>query len=250
MSQAPSNTCAGATLLTVNGPCGTGTITDGTIDPPATASCGTVKKEGWFRFVAANTTATVTCISGNRQLLVQVFSGACGSLTEIGCANVNTTNGPQTEFVNLVGLTIGFTYYIRVANEGNQNMNLTSCCVTGPPPAPVNDDPCGAVVLNVNTGSCSYQSADLESSATLTAGIPAPGCGSLGPDIWFKAVVPASGRIIIDLAPSGGPTDMCMAWYTGTNCSNITTLVECDDDDSHQRKRLGLVGQAHQTINR
>jgi hypothetical protein len=130
-SQAPAAACAGATTLTVDGACGTGSITDATVADAPAPSCGTATRDGWFKFVATTVNATVTTITTNRQLLVQVFSGACGGLTEIGCANANTTAGAQTEVVSLSGLSIGTTYYIRVVCETNNNMNLTSCCVTG-----------------------------------------------------------------------------------------------------------------------
>jgi len=102
------------------------------------------------------------------------------------------------------------------------------------PPPPVSDDPCGATVLAVNSGSCSYQTGNLITTTTASAGIPAPGCGSLGPDIWYKFTVPASGRVIVDLDDAGGPTDMCMAWYSSStnDCNNIDNLIDCDDDDS------------------
>ncbi|MFH2095373.1 MAG: GEVED domain-containing protein [Bacteroidota bacterium] len=102
------------------------------------------------------------------------------------------------------------------------------------PPLPPNDEACGAIALAVNYGGISYQTGDLSTTTTASAGIPAPGCSSLGPDVWFTAVVPASGRLIVDLDDTGGPTDMGMAWYTSStnDCNNIDVLIECDDDDS------------------
>jgi hypothetical protein len=123
--------CAGATAIIVDGACGSGSITDATVADAPAPSCGTATRDGWYKFVATTANATVTTITTNRQLLVQVFSGACGGLTEIGCANANTTAGAQTEIVSLSGLSIGTTYYIRVVCETNNNMTLTSCCVTG-----------------------------------------------------------------------------------------------------------------------
>jgi PKD repeat protein len=95
------------------------------------------------------------------------------------------------------------------------------------------DNPCGSPALTVGT-SCNFNTTgSLPTSATNTAGIPAPGCASyVGPDVWYQVTVPASGSLTIDLntAP-GGPTDIGMAWYTGT-CTGMT-LLECDDDDSN-----------------
>jgi len=188
--QAPSATCGGATLLTVNGACGTGTISDATIEAPLSpTSCGVIVREGWFRFVATQTTATVTTITTSRQLLVQVFSGACGSLTEIGCANANTTAGAQTEIVGLTGLTIGNTYYIRVANQTANNMALTSCCVTYD-----NGENCGTA-MNLASMTSPYSSTTvgyLDDISTCRTGyldrifyIDVPNCNSI--DIWESA---------------------------------------------------------------
>ncbi|MFH0893509.1 MAG: hypothetical protein V2A54_03645 [Bacteroidota bacterium] len=130
-AQAPTIACSTpATLLTVGGACGSGTISDATVADAPVPTCGTALRDGWFRFVATASYATIRAVTTSRQLLVQVFSGACGSLTQIGCANANTTAGAQTETVDLTGLTIGNTYYIRIVNETANNMTLTSVCVT------------------------------------------------------------------------------------------------------------------------
>ncbi len=124
----------------------------------------------------------------------------------------------------------------QIVVTGNKVPTVTAPAGSRPitAPTPTNDDPCGATVLAVNSGSCSYQQGDLITSTTASAGIPAPGCSSLGPDIWFVATVPASGQLIVNTESAGGPTDMGMAWYTSStnNCNNIDNLIECDDDDA------------------
>jgi len=98
------------------------------------------------------------------------------------------------------------------------------------------DNPCGAPALTVNT-SCSWSGGNLPSSSTGTTGIPAPGCANYpagADDVWYTAVVPASGILIVDLNTSGtGPTDMGMAFYSANSCAGPFTLIECDDDDSN-----------------
>jgi hypothetical protein len=93
---------------------------------------------------------------------------------------------------------------------------------------PANDNPCSATALTV-TGSCTYATYT-NAAATASAGVPAPGCALYsGQDVWFSAVVPASGNLTIN-TNSGTMTDSGMALYTGT-CGSLT-LLECDDDDS------------------
>jgi hypothetical protein len=104
-------------------------------------------------------------------------------------------------------------------------VQCTSCT---PPPPPANDECSGAIALTVGA-TCSFTQYT-NTSATASAGAPAPGCSLYsGGDVWFSAVVPAGGRIIID-TDDAVITDGGMAIYSG-NCGALT-LIECDDDDS------------------
>ncbi len=95
---------------------------------------------------------------------------------------------------------------------------------------PANDDPCNAIALTVGA-SCTFSSRT-NAAATATPGIPAPGCANYnGGDVWFTAVVPANGQLIID-SNTGVVTDGGMALYSATACGGTFTLIECDDDDS------------------
>lgn len=124
-------------------------------------------------------------------------------------------------------LTAGVQYYILLDPEVSTggNVNFTINC----PSAPItNDEPCNAISLTVNT-TCSYATYT-NSGAAASGGIPAPGCASYsGSDVWFSAVVPATGVLTVDMQ-AGVMTDSGMAFYSGT-CGSLT-LLECDDDDS------------------
>jgi len=96
------------------------------------------------------------------------------------------------------------------------------------PPPPANDECASAIPLTVGI-SCSF-SPYTTAGATGSVGPPAPGCASYsGGDVWFSAIVPATGRLVID-SNTGSITDGGMAIYSG-NCG-VLTLIECDDDDS------------------
>ena len=231
----PNDECVNAIPLTVNPDLLCGVVTPGYTQSATNSGIAACIGSGadddvWFSFVATNTSHKfdILNVTGTSTDMVhEIFSGNCGGLFSIACSDPNSSQWG--------GFTIGQTYYVRVYTYGSgvgTYATSFNVCVGTPPPPPSNDEPCGATPLNVNSGFCSYQTGVLETSATLSAGIPAPGCGSLGPDIWFTAVVPASGRLIVDIAPAGGPTDMCMAWYSAPNCSGPFTLIECDDDDS------------------
>ncbi len=96
---------------------------------------------------------------------------------------------------------------------------------------PVNDEPCNAIALNVGT-TCNF-SQYTNAAATATANIPAPGCANyLGGDVWFTAVVPASGNLTLD-GNTGTMTDGAMAVYTAASCAGPFTLNSCNDDASN-----------------
>ncbi|MCA9293878.1 MAG: hypothetical protein KDA20_08700 [Phycisphaerales bacterium] len=71
----------------------------------------------WFSFIASDTTAQVhTCDSVATDSSMQVYSGACGSLVEVGCAEDNCGNSTFNGYIYLEGLTIGATYFIQVGS--------------------------------------------------------------------------------------------------------------------------------------
>jgi len=146
-----------------------------------------------------------------------------------GAVDWNTTTGTAT---TTSALACGTTYYLRVYAYTNCNGTssaygtsasfVTSAC------GMANDECAGAIALAVG-GTCSY-SGYTNAGATASAGVPAPGCANyLGGDVWFSAVVPANGHLIID-TQTGVITDAGMAIYSGA-CGALT-LIECDDDDS------------------
>ncbi len=228
----PANdNCAGAVTLTINSDLNCGIVTAGTTlcaTNSGTAACigSGADDDVWYKFVATNTQLAIEIqnVSGTTDCVHEIFSGTCASLTSIGCSDPETSEW--------TGLTVGNTYYLRVYTYFTGSNSQFNVCLGTPPPPPSNDEPCGAIPLNVTNGSCSYQSGMLPTSATISSGMAAPGCGSLAEDVWYSAVVPASGRLIVDIATAGGPTDLDMAWYTGPNCGNLNNLVECDDADS------------------
>lgn len=161
-----------------------------------------------------------------------IYSGSCDNLNLIDCDDDDSQNGLMPMIMS-TGLTPGATIWIRVWENGNNNNGTFGICVNTPPPAPGNDDPCGAININA-AYTCNYTMYSNEGSTT-TTGAPVPGCATFTtpaaskPDVWFKVVVPCEGKLIFD-TQTGTITDGGMAIYRGT-CDNLT-LIECDDDDS------------------
>lgn len=182
---------------------------------------------GWFQ--ATSTSTIITYAPAANDAVLHVFSGTCAAPVQVACADAGLAGVAETVTFTT---TVGTNYFFRVQRwNSNAAMDGTICVYNAPPP-PANDNPCGAVSLTVGT-SCSYVNST-NAAATGSTGIPAPGCASYnGGDVWFSAVVPANGRLIID-SNTGTMTDGGMALYTTApnNCSGTFTLVECDDDDS------------------
>ncbi|MGD9491746.1 MAG: BNR-repeat neuraminidase N-terminal domain-containing protein [Bacteroidales bacterium] len=158
--------------------------------------------------------------------------GAC-----VGYAQSSTGNKSMC-----VGVTAGVTYYLIIDSYSTPVCNPYTLNITAPGAGLANDDPCGATALTVN-GTCSYtNSTNACAGGSLN---PAPACGGYsGGDVWFTAVVPASGNIAFD-TQTGAVTDGSMAVYSGPNC-NTLTLLECDEDgsDNGVMPKIVLTGQA------
>jgi gliding motility-associated-like protein len=227
--------CSGAVALTVNPDLNCGIVTAGTTVsalPPTgvpAPTCGAtgVNDDVWYSFVATNPQHTIRLLNitgGTTDMAMSLYSGTCGTLTHLQCSD------PET--MNIGGLVVGQTYYVRVWTWTATVTTTASfnICVGTPPPPPSNDEPCNAIPLNVaENGTCNFQQFT-NASATGTSGVPAPGCASYqGGDVWFTVVVPCTGSIILD-SQTGDITDGGMAIYRGT-CDNLTLIV-CDDDGS------------------
>ena len=144
MAQAPANdNCSGAISLAVNATC-VGTAGNATGATQSQSGCtGTANDDVWYSFVATSSAhnVSVTGASGYDAVL-QVFSGACGSLSSLSCRDI--TFGGGTETASLTGLTVGSTYFFRVYDWYSatlSNPSFSVCVVGVAPPA----DPCLSV---------------------------------------------------------------------------------------------------------
>lgn len=158
---------------------------------------------------------------------LRIYDGTSASALQIGQLSGNPTT--PVSFTSSTGsLTFVFTSDGSITYAGwSATFACTTACFT-PPPTPVNDDPCNAISLTVDTD-CNFQEYT-NLNATASPGIPAPGCASYqGADVWFSLVVPASGAVVID-SDTGEIYDSGMALYTGS-CSSLT-LLSCNDDGS------------------
>ena len=240
-----NNNCSGATALTVNTSCSpTAGTTLGATQSLAGCS-GTADDDVWYSFVATNATQTITVTptTSTFDAVFQVFSGTCSALTSETCIDQTFTNDPETS--QLVGLTPGQTYYVRVYDYYSSSPGTFTICVTGPTTAaPTNDNPCSAIALPPVTSNCNYlEFTTVGATNTATPGAPSSCIGGSGAaqggfaagtlDVWFSIVVPSSGSIYITPKPNMGTgriSDGVMVLYSGT-CSSLTQIT-CSDDNN------------------
>lgn len=139
--------CSSATAVNVNQDYTGFTISDTTVNDPTPAACNgqNPQRDGWFSFVANGTEASIYVTASNRNPILYAYSGGCGSLSFLNCANATTSTSGHTEVLPLSGLTSGLTYYVRVGNSTNNNMALSSFVVI------TNDKCSGAITLTSNT---------------------------------------------------------------------------------------------------
>jgi hypothetical protein len=228
-STPPANaTCATATSL----PCATTNLAGTTVNTTGSTSHGTsctMSDYGvWYSFVGNGQQTTISSTAAFDHEM-SVSSGTCGGFTSIGCSDIALSGGTESITFTTVN---GTSYYVYIAHFGSGNtttgtFTISRSC-TAPPVTPANDECINAIPLAVNS-TCTYSNYT-NANATASTGIPAPGCASYsGGDVWFSAVVPATGILNVDMQ-TGVITDSGMAFYRGS-CGSLT-LLECDDDDS------------------
>lgn len=126
----PAVTCTGTSLLTNQ------TLTGATNEGALSSSCAiSTPRDVWYKFVAnaQNVIVTISNLgpgwSGSTNVYLDLFSGSCGSFTEIACINgLSLSNSVANP------LTSGTTYYIRVhqnsKNPGVPAASTFDICVT------------------------------------------------------------------------------------------------------------------------
>ncbi len=136
------------------------------------------------------------------------------------------------------GLASETQYYFHLRTDcgGSVYSDWVTISFTTPAPPPANDDCIGATIL---TPAGSFAAGAIVSSivgATNSedgdATIPDPGCAAyVGGDVWFSAVVPASGSLTFETGQeAGGLDDTGLAVYSGDCNPSGLTLLDCDDE--------------------
>ena len=129
-----SDNCA-TTTLTVGATCVTTnyTIANTFTNSGVTLTCtGTSHKDGWFTFTTDATTTQINIAgTSNRNLGLGLYTGSCGSLTQVACTIPGTANASLTATV--LPSTTYKLRLMRTNNVGTDNMEGTVCVYKATP---------------------------------------------------------------------------------------------------------------------
>ncbi|MEY8758982.1 T9SS type A sorting domain-containing protein [Chryseobacterium tongliaoense] len=233
---AQNNNCSGAVALTLGTNFATGAITSTNVAATtdgSVPSCQTDASENvWFSVVvppSGKLTVETRQQTGSLfdDSVLTVYSGACGSLTQIGCDDDDGQGA--FSLVSLTGQTPGATLYISVWKY-DSSIDSGQFRVSAYDPFPVANDNCTQAV-SLTVGTDFTTSAITATNVGATTDGSAPSCRAAAVDnVWFKVIVPASGNLKIETREAVNSLfdDSVITVYSGT-CGSLTQIA-CNDD--------------------
>lgn len=198
----------------------TTTYTAGTMNNASyvggTPTCaGTPRYDVWYRFVAQSVNPTIALSSvgaGFATPRIQVLSGTCTGMTNVGC---NTNSYTPTNLV------VGNTYFVRVystnatipTNNADFNISITD-------PAPSNNL-CASPVTLTSATTCDPITASMYGSTNDGTG---NACGTAHRDVWFRFTANSSNPTVTIDDLGAQFNNPAIQVYSGSNCSSLTSL--------------------------
>lgn len=223
VAQTPSNNCGTnpANEYPVNTNACIVTIMNSTNNSnslPAGSGCGAANlDDAWAWFTATGTSTTVTYFPDTRNAILNVYSGACGALTQVGCSNVGGNGVTEsTTFVTIPGNT----YFIRIQRAGsNQNMTGQVCIVDNCAPAPANDATCSATAIPTpldGVTSCLTGETNVCAGPDWTGGCVTDGAHT----VWYTATLSGANNVM--------DINLTNATFGGSGNVEILLLIKND----------------------
>jgi gliding motility-associated-like protein len=247
-AQPANDTCGTAQSLVVGvGSCNSILYTNvaaTTIGNPATPACwlpNTMSNTVWFSFSATKADIEIsTNFAGTlADTQIAVFSGACGSLTQLACQeDINTATGLLHTDVILHGLTIGNTYYIAVDGKGNTTGTFGVCVQESQPigpPLAIQDCVGAQTLCNLGNIVVADGTGGIGLSQENPSCFGAPGERSSG---WYSFTAATNGNLCFTITPNA-PIDYDFAVYNTTASCPGTELV-CNWDPESGAGITGL----------
>jgi hypothetical protein len=202
------------------------TMTGG--DP--TESCGftTNSNSVWYRFTACGSgTISVDTNGSDYDTVLAIFSGTCGSATEVACDDDGGT-GANSQ-LTAVPITAGTSYLIKISDYNTPDGGTLHFNFSYAPVAPANDSCSTPTVIPGDVAAYSPGPyCTIGADATLAE--PQESCesGNVGVSnsVWYSWTPCTSGTISLDTI--GSDYDTVLSVFSGTCAS--PTQVACDDD--------------------
>ena len=199
------------------------------IEPVANVPTGTAcvvasdnKRDGWFQFTATSVTTTIigTVIAG-QNLAIDVYTGSCGAMTEVGAPPCQTSGGNGVSETTILNTVIGTTYFIRLIKSTSATGIMSGTISVLSPQ--FNDDCSGAITLTPSAPSfpptCNQTCGQ---TLNATGSSPSSACvGSANDDVWYKFTATQFQHII---TVGGSASFDAVVEVLSGNCSSLTSL--------------------------
>lgn len=192
--------------------------------PPGTCNSSgatTLDNSIWYRWTAPENCTATWSISGTYDLIAVVFSGTCGTLSQVGCGDIS--GGATTETVTFNAVA-GTTYYLAAGDWGTSDGGgSTTVSLT----TRVDNDACAGARL---IGSVPYTA--IQDTSLAQADGPAAACDGCGTsvmqnDVWYRWTAPEDCIATVRLTEIDS-YDMVMNVWRGS-CGALTN-IGCDDE--------------------
>jgi len=222
----PTDECADAPLIDLTQPFAGSTSCSYTASAGSPSGCGTIENDSWMTFIAASSDVEIefqvgTCSSGYGIQLV-VFSGSCGSLSELAGSCVNPAsdgyNSGTTSSWIFSGLTIGNTYYIRIDGYAGDLCDYWFTPISGVVITPANDLCADAMTL-----ACG--GSDIASNILATATDAPTACsggGTTSKGVWYTFTGTGQ-EVIISTDNAGTNFDTDINIFSGS-CGSLSCI--------------------------
>lgn len=151
----------------------TGSTADGVAAPVGCST--TTTNDIWYSFTADGSSSyTVSATNTSGDIVLELFSGSCGSLTSIGCSD--GVNAQTTETINAGVLAAG-TYRYRVMPYNGLNGDFTTCVYYPAPP------PYKAQFISASFGSATWCAGETRTISVTVKNVGSSAWTNSGPDI-------------------------------------------------------------------
>jgi hypothetical protein len=206
--------------------------------PALTGSCVSAgTQDGWGWFTATSAYTKITTSGSNRNIALMVYSGSCGSLTLIGCAD--NANGSGSETVT-IATTSGNNYFVRIVRRrgtgGTSNNNI---CIAQAAAPPANDACSGAIALTVNSTCVSVSGSTIGCLQSLAPATCSGNTAASALDVFYKFIANNTTQNV-RVTGTGGFNPIVQA-FSG-DCSSLNSLGCINATGNNGTENLVLSG--------